>query len=256
MSTIKIHEQIAFLRKQKGLTQEELAKTLGVTNQAVSKWESGQCCPDIQLLPDIAKLFEVTVDVLLGCNSAKGLGDICLNLKDYFTSLPEKESFEKCYRIAALLHEIAITDGCKNFVPWDEKDYAGGNISDWGLSVCSEPEGSTGRMTDSVFFSLGKAFQTPNISQLYGLSLAMDRFSDLRVLKTMYALYELTIKDFDLYISLEDIAAGAQLSPEETKQALEKLPLVVKEEEGELRYRLEGAFCHMPALLTFLFKFR
>lgn len=256
MNTIKIQEQIAFLRKQKGITQEELAKFLGVTNQAVSKWESGQCCPDIQLLPDIAKLFEVTVDELLGCNSAKGLGDICLNLKDYFTSLPEKESFEKCYRIAALLHEIAITDGCKNFVPWDEKDYVGGNISDWGLSVCSEPEGSTGRMTDSVFFSLGKAFQTPNISQLYELSLAMERFSDLRVLKTMYALYELTIHDFDLFVSLEDIAARAQLSPEEAKQALEKLPLAVKEEKGELRYRLEGSFCYMPALLTFLLKFR
>lgn len=42
MSTIKISEQIAFLRKQKGLTQEELANILGVTNQAVSKWESGQ----------------------------------------------------------------------------------------------------------------------------------------------------------------------------------------------------------------------
>ncbi|MBR6536202.1 MAG: helix-turn-helix transcriptional regulator [Lachnospiraceae bacterium] len=256
MNTIKIHEQIAFLRKQKGLTQEELAKTLGVTNQAVSKWESGQCCPDIQLLPDLAKLFEVSVDELLGCSSTKGLGDICLNLKDYFTALPEKESFEKCYRIAALLHEIAVTDGCKNFVPWDEKDYAGGNISDWGLSVCSEPEGSTGRMADSVFFSLGKTFQTPNISQLYELSVAMGRFSDLRVLKTMYALYELTIKDFDLFVSLEDIAAGAQLSQEDTKQALEKLPITVKEEVGELRYRLEGSFCHMPALLTFLFKFR
>ncbi len=256
MNTIKIHEQIAFLRKQKGVTQEELAKTLGVTNQAVSKWESGQCCPDIQLLPEIAKLFEVSVDELLGCDSAKGLGDICLNLKDYFTALPEKESFEKCYRIAALLHEIAVTDGCKNFVPWDEKDYVGGNISDWGLSVCSEPEGSTGRMTDSVFFSLGKAFQTPNISQLYELSLAMERFSDLCVLKTMYALYALTINNFDLFVSLEDIAAGAQLSPEETKQALEKLPLTVKEEKGELRYRLAGSFCHIPALLTFLFKFR
>ena len=256
MNTIKIHEQIAFLRKQKGLTQEELANALGVTNQAVSKWESGQCCPDIQLLPEIAKLFEVSVDELLGCDSAKGLGDICLNLKDYFTALPKKESFEKCYRIAALLHEIAVTDGCKNFVPWDERDYVGGSISEWGLSICSEPEGSTGRMTDSVFFSLGKAFQTPNISQLYELSLAMERFSDLRVLKTMYALHELTIKDFDLFVSLEDIAAGAQLSPEETKQALEKLPLTVKEEKGELLYRLEGSFCHMPALLTFLFKFR
>ena len=253
---MKIQEQIAFLRKQKGLTQEELAQALGVTNQAVSKWESGTCCPDIQLLPELAKLFEVTVDELLGCASTKGLGDICLNLKDYFTALPEKESFEKCYRIAALLHEIAVTDGCKNFVPWDEKDYVGGNISDWGCSVCSEPEGSTGRMADSVFFSLGKAFQTPNISQLYELSVAMERFSDLRVLKTMYALYELTIKDFDLFVSLEDIASGAKLSPEETKQALEKLPLTVKEEKGELRYRLEGSFCHMPALLTFLFKFR
>ena len=48
MTTIKINEQIAFLRKQKGLTQEELANALGVTNQAVSKWESAQCCPTLQ----------------------------------------------------------------------------------------------------------------------------------------------------------------------------------------------------------------
>ena len=256
MNTIKIQEQVSFLRKQKGMTQEELAQALGVTNQAVSKWESGQCCPDIQLLPELARFFEVTVDELLGSNSAKGLGDICLNLKDYFVSLPEKEAFENAYRLAAMLHEIAVTDGYKKHIPWQEKDYSTDIISNWGLSVCSEPEGSTGRMTDSVFFSLGKAFQKPNISQLYELSLVMERFSDLRVLKTMYALYEINLPDFDVYASLEDIAVGAQLSTEETKQALEKLPLTVKEEAGELQYRLEGSFCHMPALLTFLFKFR
>ena len=66
MAAIKINEQIAFLRKQKGLTQEELANALGVTNQAVSKWESAQCCPDIQLLPDIADYFGVSIDELMG----------------------------------------------------------------------------------------------------------------------------------------------------------------------------------------------
>ncbi len=256
MNTIKIQEQITFLRKQKGLTQEELAKALGVTNQAVSKWESGQCCPDIQLLPELAGFFEVSVDELLGCNAEKGLGDICLNLKDYFITLPEKETFENAYRLAALLHEIAVTDGYKKFTPWREKDYSTDTISTWGLSVCSEPEGSTGRMADSVFFSLGKAFQTPNISQLYELSQYMERFSDLRVLKTMYALYALTIHDFDLFVSLEEIADGAHMQTEVVRQELEKLPLTIKEENGELRYRLDGSFCHVPPLLTFLFKFR
>ena len=63
---MKINEQIAALRKKKGVTQENLAQVLGVTNQSVSKWESGQCCPDIQLLPAIAKYFEVSIDELMG----------------------------------------------------------------------------------------------------------------------------------------------------------------------------------------------
>ena len=53
-------------RKALGLTQEGLAQQLGVTNQAVSKWESGQSCPDIALLPQIADLFGITMDELFG----------------------------------------------------------------------------------------------------------------------------------------------------------------------------------------------
>ena len=48
---MNIGEQILFLRKNRGITQEQLAQKLGITNQAVSNWESGQCLPDIQLLP-------------------------------------------------------------------------------------------------------------------------------------------------------------------------------------------------------------
>ena len=53
-------------RRKLGLTQEGLAQKLGVTNQAVSKWESGQSCPDIALLPAIADLFGITIDALFG----------------------------------------------------------------------------------------------------------------------------------------------------------------------------------------------
>ena len=58
---VKIYEK----RKEKGFTQEALAEKLGVSPQAVSKWENGATCPDIALLPKLAKLFDITVDELL-----------------------------------------------------------------------------------------------------------------------------------------------------------------------------------------------
>ena len=63
---MSISEIIAKYRKKLGLTQEGLASQLGVTNQAVSKWESGQSCPDIALLPLLADLFGITMDELFG----------------------------------------------------------------------------------------------------------------------------------------------------------------------------------------------
>ena len=60
-----IGKRIAALRREKGLKQDELAEKLGVSAQAVSKWENDQTCPDISLLPLLAKTLGVTVDELL-----------------------------------------------------------------------------------------------------------------------------------------------------------------------------------------------
>lgn len=57
---------IAALRREKGLTQDALAAQLGVSAQAVSKWENGLSCPDILMLPEIAEYFGVSVDALFG----------------------------------------------------------------------------------------------------------------------------------------------------------------------------------------------
>lgn len=66
-------KRIGRYRKKLGLTQEALAQKLDVTNQAVSKWESGQCCPDIALLPRIADVFGITMDELFGRVAPVGL---------------------------------------------------------------------------------------------------------------------------------------------------------------------------------------
>ena len=63
---IRIGECILNYRKQHGLTQSEFGELLGVSAQAVSKWERGLCYPDIFLLPDISDLIGVSVDELLG----------------------------------------------------------------------------------------------------------------------------------------------------------------------------------------------
>ncbi|QUI22026.1 methyltransferase domain-containing protein [Vallitalea pronyensis] len=62
---------ITQLRKEKGITQGELADYLGITYQAVSKWENGTTLPDISLLPALASYFQVSVDQLLGLEPLK-----------------------------------------------------------------------------------------------------------------------------------------------------------------------------------------
>lgn len=63
--TMTLGTRIGMLRRQKNLKQEELAEQLSVSPQAVSKWENDLNCPDISLLPQLAKILGVTVDHLL-----------------------------------------------------------------------------------------------------------------------------------------------------------------------------------------------
>ena len=91
---MEFHEKLQELRKQKGLTQEELAKHLYVSRAAISKWEQGRGYPGIDSLKAIATFFSLTVDELLSSNEVlriaeteqrkkeRGFRDLVLGLLD------------------------------------------------------------------------------------------------------------------------------------------------------------------------------
>ena len=80
---MEFNEKLQELRKQKGLTQEELAEILYVSRAAVSKWESGRGYPNIESLKAIARFFGITIDDLLS-------GDELLNIAETETQQREK----------------------------------------------------------------------------------------------------------------------------------------------------------------------
>ena len=79
-------KRIAMHRKSLGLTQDQLAEQLGITAQAVSKWENDQSCPDIATLPKLAKIFGITTDALL-----EGSADAPVFTGEVVTGQEEKE---------------------------------------------------------------------------------------------------------------------------------------------------------------------
>ncbi|MBQ3012829.1 MAG: helix-turn-helix domain-containing protein [Clostridia bacterium] len=143
---LKISKNIAALRKQAGITQEDLANRLNVSNQAVSKWEAGKCCPDIEILPELAAFFGVSIDeLLLGeCQNKTKLYD---ETKDPLVLRTIKIAQEKIYISTSILQRSlnigyntakrVIEDMCKcgylkkdTTAPYDRYTYTENTESD------------------------------------------------------------------------------------------------------------------------------
>ena len=72
MNQIKIGKFILNCRKEKGLTQEQLAEKLGVTSKSISRWENGNTMPDYSLLKDLCNELDINVNELLSGEKIKG----------------------------------------------------------------------------------------------------------------------------------------------------------------------------------------
>lgn len=85
MDLSKIGNLICYLRKEKGMTQKELATLMNISDKTISKWERGLGCPDVSLLPELSSLLGVNIEkILLGeLNPNEYFGGNMKNLKFY-----------------------------------------------------------------------------------------------------------------------------------------------------------------------------
>ncbi len=89
-------------RKESRLTQDDLARHLGVTKASVSKWETGQSYPDVELLPRIATYFGITIDELIGYEpqmSRENIQRECARLREAFATEPFEAAHDACQQL-------------------------------------------------------------------------------------------------------------------------------------------------------------
>lgn len=97
MNVKKVGEFIKEKRKEKNLTQKELAEKLSITDRAISKWERGICCPDISILKELSSILEVSVNELLAGEDIEKLerektDDVLVDSVKQYTSVEKKKN--------------------------------------------------------------------------------------------------------------------------------------------------------------------
>lgn len=111
MTTKTTGEIISSIRHEKGLTQKELAEQLNVTDKAVSKWERDIALPDINTLPELAEILDITIEELINAKPQK----IKQNRKiDFFIDLILKTiplAMGVAVVITSILNELSMQSG-------------------------------------------------------------------------------------------------------------------------------------------------
>lgn len=132
-----IGENIKRLRRERDMTQEELAELLNVSFQSVSRWENGACYPDLELIPAIAGFFGVSADSLMGLDDSYEKAAIQLVLDEFQLAI-SRGDVESCIAVA----RQGLKDHPESYAIMNKLMYAlfiagdeTGNIPDWKANM-------------------------------------------------------------------------------------------------------------------------
>ena len=216
---MSIGKNIAKYRKAKGLTQEELGAKLGVTNQAVSKWESEVSMPDVMLLPEIATALNITLDDLYGIAkepekiscSADDFPAFChqklielfyYNTKMRFTHIGSSDKEQLEFQIKKLM------EGCR-------------------IGCLSNTQGAIVTTEDFSFIdNTYKAVNSENVIKNQADDYTLMYLTDKNFRKVFYYQYKTAFersKENNTEFTFDEIMTGCNLTEDETAAALRLL---------------------------------
>ena len=213
-------ERIAHFRKLKQLTQEELGQALGVSNQAVSKWEKNISLPDVMLLPSLARALDVTLDALYGLEPEASAPTPARSSADDFPQLAYDTLFRLYYDHAGECRNVK-----NEFASWTEQIAKG-----FMVNCLSNTEGGF-FLADELAFTdrTYKAEGSDAIFTSASVSKVLRYLSDKTVRQVLAYLYRETVatdKTTQGCFFLSQITEGCSLSSDEAEEALEKLQLL------------------------------
>ena len=253
---MNIGEQILFLRKNKGITQEQLATKLGVSNQAVSKWESGQCYSDIQLLPEISEYFNVSIDELMGVPDKNNDDDILITIKNNIQNSDPGTEMAQIMKIVKALHAIVLVmeskkenSGYPEFELDSTIDHAIQN--EWGLSSITLPQIVATMRRGSVFFSDDHNIYDEN--SIKKISKLLKSLSDKLALSVLFAIYEITSVDENLYASIDGICEKTDLTEDMIRSIIDGNLAQYCAKKDDNSVRIKGEYMNIPPILSILY---
>ena len=166
----KAGKQISFLRKSKGITQEELAHMLSVSPQAISKWENGRAMPEVSLLVELASILGKTIDEILlppMVGSANANFEHVLLLYDEIADFSGK-TWPRSMAIPAILSAVKLLMGME-----ERRDAQNRQVNDDVDYILQAA------LTSICFgYSWGRGFSEKNCLLIYGLSCEIYKSKD------------------------------------------------------------------------------
>ncbi len=114
MDQVKIGTFLKELRKEKGLTQEQLAEQMSVSSRTVSRWENGNNMPDISLLVELAEFYDVDIREIIDGERERKSEDMNKEIKDTLVKVAEYTEAEKQKLLKTLLINVSLA--CVGFL--------------------------------------------------------------------------------------------------------------------------------------------